>query len=85
MPVTSSSAPLTVLAPTNAPRIFASGPGASFTFSGLAGQTIVIDASTDLTTWTPLFTNSTTSTNPVSFTDSAATNLPARYYRARLP
>ena len=83
--VTSSIAALTVLAPTNAPRIFATGPGANFNFSGLAGQTIVIDASTNLTTWTPLFTNSTTGTNAVPFTDPAATNLPARYYRARLP
>ena len=90
--VTSSVATLTILAPTNAPRIYSTGTGFGFAtncfgfnFSGLAGQTIVIDASTNLTTWTPLFTNSATGTNAVSFSDPVSSNFPARYYRARLP
>jgi len=92
--ITSSVATLTVTVSTNPPQIYPGGtsfgfttnqPGFGFNFSGVAGQTIVIDASTDLTTWTPLFTNSATGTNAVSFSDPVSSNFPARYYRARLP
>jgi Ig-like domain-containing protein len=43
----------------------------------------VVDASTDLQNWTPVYTNSTSSTN-ISYLDNAATNLSFRYYRMRL-
>jgi hypothetical protein len=48
-----------------------------------ANSNLVVDASTDLVTWTPISTNSMVSTN-VSYLDDAATNLLYRYYRARL-
>jgi hypothetical protein len=43
----------------------------------------VVDGSTDLVTWIPLFTNTVGST-PVYFFDPASTNYAGRYYRARL-
>ena len=48
-----------------------------------AGSNCVLDATSDLTHWTPIYTNTTGSTN-FSYLDSAATNLSLRYYRARL-
>ena len=56
----------------------------SFHLSGVVGQTIIIDGSSDLANWIPLFTN-TASATPISFSDPAWTNFPARFYRARLP
>ena len=43
--------------------------------------TLVIEASTNLADWWPLFTN-TTPTNLVFFTDPDATNYARRFYRA---
>ena len=72
------------------PQIIAGG--ASFGFlsnyfgfdvSGAAGQTIVVEGSTDLMVWAPLFTNIVVS-NPFYFFDPASTNFPWRFYRARL-
>jgi hypothetical protein len=48
------------------------------------GQTIVVDASTDLVGWVSLLTN-TVSVSPFYFSDPAATNFPWRFYRGRLP
>jgi hypothetical protein len=48
-----------------------------------ASSNCVVEASTDFINWTPIYTNSSGSTN-ISYLDSAATNLPQRYYRARL-
>ncbi len=42
-----------------------------------------IEATTDFVNWTPIYTNSSGSTN-FSYLDDAATNLVSRYYRARL-
>ena len=55
-----------------------------FSLSGAVGQTIVVDGSTDLVGWTPLFTNIVLS-SPFYFFDPASTNYPSRFYRARLP
>ncbi len=43
--------------------------------------TLVIEASTDLAGWAPLWTN-TTPTNVLFYTDQTATNFPRRFYRA---
>jgi hypothetical protein len=55
-----------------------------FNLGGGAGQTIVVDGSSDLVNWTPLFTNSVTG-NLLFFSDPASANLKWRFYRARLP
>jgi sugar lactone lactonase YvrE len=55
----------------------------SFDVSGVVGQGIIIDGSSDLANWIPLFTN-TASATPLFFSDPAWTNFPARFYRARL-
>ena len=48
---------------------------------GITGGTVVIDSSTNLTTWTPVKTNSLTG-NLLSFTNSAS-DAPQKFYRAR--
>jgi hypothetical protein len=47
-----------------------------------AQSNCVVDASSDFIHWTPIYTNTSGSTN-FSCLDSVATNLPSRYYRAR--
>ena len=85
--VTSAVAVLTVTLTT--PRIVAGG--ASFGFqtnhfgfniAGVAGQTVCVDVSTNLTNWTSLFTN-TLNTTPIYFFDPTSTNSQRRFYRAR--
>ena len=49
-------------------------------FMGVAGSNYVLQASTNLTTWTPLSTNNT-ATNWFNFLDPNATNYPYRFYR----
>jgi len=49
-------------------------------FSGAAGSNYVLQASTNLVNWTPLFTNTATS-NMFDLFDSQATNFPYRFYR----
>ena len=43
--------------------------------------TLVIEASTNLAVWTPVFTN-TTPTNVLFYTDPDVGNAPTRFYRA---
>ena len=43
--------------------------------------TLVIEASTDLASWAPVFTN-TTPTNVLFYADPDASHLPTRFYRA---
>lgn len=52
--------------------------------SAIAGQTIVIDASSNLVDWLPLQTNEM-GVEPLYFRDSSATNYPVRFYRLRVP
>ncbi len=54
-----------------------------FNLVGVAGQTVVIEASPDLAGWTPLATN-TLGPGPWYFSDEAWTNSRSRFYRARL-
>ena len=89
--VTSAVATLTVTIPRTPPQIIASGTNFGFAtnqfgfnISGAFGQTIVVDGSTNLVDWTPLFTN-TAGHNPFYFFDSASTNFPWRFYRVWLP
>jgi hypothetical protein len=89
--VTSAVAVLTVTLPRTPPQIITGDSSFGvhsnqfgFNLSGAVGQTIVVDGSTDLVGWTPLFTNIVLS-SPFYFFDPASTNYPSRFYRARLP
>ena len=48
---------------------------------GTTGQSYMIQGSTNLTTWTPLVTNSVMF---YDFVDTNSPNIPSRYYRAVL-
>jgi len=48
---------------------------------GGPGRTCVIEASTNLTNWTPAFTNITSTSGAFHFTDGQSTNLPHRFFR----
>jgi uncharacterized delta-60 repeat protein len=54
-----------------------------FNLNAIPGQTVIIEASTDLKTWTPLSTNDLASPT-LSFTDAGPTNYRWRFYRARV-
>jgi hypothetical protein len=88
--VTSAVATLTVTIPTTPPRIVAGDPGFGFLSNRFGfdlaasfGQTIVVDGTADFLNWTPVFTN-VAGSNTFYFCDPASTNLPWRFYRARL-
>ena len=51
-----------------------------FSLTGTPGQTNIIQASTNLVNWIPIYTN----VNPFLFTDPYASNYPVRFYRALL-
>jgi hypothetical protein len=53
-----------------------------FTLTGVSNQTVVLEASTNLVNWLPVWTN-TLSGASTNFTDSKWTNYPRRFYRAR--
>ena len=55
-----------------------------FNVLAAASRTIAVDGSSNLVDWTPLFTNAIGG-GLFYFSDSAWTNYPARFYRARLP
>ncbi|MCX6927578.1 MAG: hypothetical protein NT154_30875 [Verrucomicrobia bacterium] len=55
-----------------------------FQLAGPVGSNYVIQASTDLITWTPIATNLFTATGFFSITDPSATNYSRRFYRAVL-
>jgi hypothetical protein len=52
-----------------------------FRLIGTSGQSYILQASTNLSAWTPLQTNSATF---YDFTDTNAVNFPRRFYRAVL-
>jgi hypothetical protein len=54
-----------------------------FNLSGVAGQTVVIEASTNLETWVPKVTN-LFDVVPFAWRDAASTNFARRFYRVRL-
>jgi hypothetical protein len=75
-------AKLTVLLP-NLPLLApALTPEGTFqaSLTGASGSRYVIEASINLTDWTPLETN----TSPFTFSDTNSGNLPSRFYRAHL-
>jgi hypothetical protein len=51
-----------------------------FDISGTIGQSVLVQASTNLVNWTSL-TNITLGSGPFFFIDPAAPNFPARFYR----
>jgi hypothetical protein len=53
-----------------------------FTINGVTNQTVVVEASTNLVDWLPVWTNTLSGASAI-FIDSQWTNYPARYYRAR--
>ena len=53
-----------------------------FTVTGRPGVQLIIEASSDLTMWTPIG-QLTTGTAAVSFTDPAVAQFDKRFYRAR--
>jgi uncharacterized delta-60 repeat protein len=54
-----------------------------FTLTGSPGSIVVVESSTNFTSWTAVATNAF-GTDPLPFTDSDAANAPWRFYRARL-
>jgi hypothetical protein len=75
--LTTNHSPFTLLAPQV-------GTNGSFYFllQGTDGVNYVIEATTNFSTWIPVFTNSPTS-NFLQFTDSFTTNYPSRFFRGR--
>ena len=55
-----------------------------FDLAGPAGQAVVIDASTNLTTWFPIWTN-TVGAGALCFGDPLGSAFPCRFYRAHTP
>ena len=55
-----------------------------FNVTGGSGQSVVIEASTNLATWTALWTNMIGGT-PLYFSDPSRTNCPSQFYRIRSP
>lgn len=72
-------APLTLTVLSNSPAI-----GFSFQVSAPQGSNFVVEASTDMNNWVSIFTNKAPPSATVSYLDTAATNYPTRFYRARL-
>src|SRR4029077_16470123 len=76
-----------LIAPPSLTVLEASDSGARLFLQGHAGQTNIIEASTDLVSWVPVSTNvmdySLCPVCPyVIFEDPERTNFPARFYRA---
>jgi hypothetical protein len=62
-----------------------SGGQFGFALNGLGGQTVVVDASSDLENWLPIWTNTLTFPASINFTDSEFATNSTRFYRARTP
>lgn len=56
--------------------------GFGFTITGVVNQTIVVEASTDLLHWQPIWTNTLSEVSP-GFVDSQWQNYPHRFYRLK--
>ena len=77
----------TVMLGAPAPQVGAGSAGVKpggfgFTLNGVTNQTIVVEASTDLANWQPIWTN-TLSTLSTNFVDPDWVNYPQRFYRLR--
>jgi len=81
--VLSSNATLTVATP----LILSAGGfvtnGFNLTVTGPVSVSVVIEASADLTTWAPIYTNDTGLVGGFTFADPAAFSFLQRFYRAR--
>jgi hypothetical protein len=55
----------------------------SMTIESLAGVSYLVQSSTNLNTWLPIWTN-LSPVSPASYTDPTATNFNRRFYRVRL-
>jgi subtilisin family serine protease len=73
-----SAAPLISLASGQSPQDF------RFKLSGVAGHSYTIEASQNLTDWTPVLTNRAPSSGAFLFKDPSSKRYVQRYYRARL-
>ena len=67
-----------------APPVWQPGVGFTFGLKGVVGRAYVLEASTDLSNWTPL-RNFTNETEAVTFTDTDALQNPLRFYRVTEP
>ena len=68
---------------TSGPGFGFSGGQFGFTLTGPAGRSVVVEASADLVSWLPLWTN--TFAGSLNFSDSQSGVHPNRFYRARTP
>ena len=71
-----------------APRIFNRGfigDQFSFDLTGPSGRSVVVEASADLTSWRPLWTNTFTFPAALNFSDPQNGASSTRSYRARVP
>ena len=59
--------------------------GFQFTFNTFSNTTWRIEASTNLSTWLPIFTNLAGTSTNLQFTDLLATNFTSRFYRVVFP
>ena len=50
--------------------------------SGGLNRSCVVEATTNLASWSPIFTNTTSADGTFGFTDNQSTNLPQRFFRA---
>jgi uncharacterized delta-60 repeat protein len=69
------------------PQIEAEGFFSNFfrlSICALPGDVLVIEASSNLVTWIPLQTNLVTDLSPIVFIDAESSNIPVRFYRARV-
>jgi hypothetical protein len=78
--VTSTVAILTVANPPTLQTTGMAGNGFAVQFSVPSGHTYIVMASTNLSNWAPIYTNSAQTTN-ITFSDSNSVSYPCRFYR----
>jgi hypothetical protein len=79
----SPEANLSVVSVNIGPPSIAADQSFQFTLSGLAGQTYAIEASTDLSNWTTVFSGIAGLDGSLAYSDSQATNMTLQFFRAR--
>jgi len=55
------------------------------TFAGIPGYNYIVQASTNITSWIPVSTNTAGTNGLFIYIDSSAMNYPSRYYRSVSP
>ena len=75
---------VTVVPPINLTAATQTNGAFQFALQGLNGVNYIIEASTNLTSWKPVLTNSPVS-NLLQYVELGSSNFPARFYRGRLP